>query len=321
MSVTVKAAWITGACVLGGAIVTGLFMLASSNGGGNITNDGSGTQIVGDQNEISVSNPVPKKKAYIPLLEGTDIHLGDNVYPSSFGLSYNPLTQGIYPQPNNGVVFFDKSDGSFKADGLGLTRIGQYLVDAISETVLDHDYRGYKHTFAVNPGDPLFESITAKYKSTSQLSFVGPTALVAGEEFEGNFYSRYAAVGFAKSFSVVSKMENSGLDAQSGNFEVKILLKSYHGGIREGQSENFFLQINEHLVVVPSRTRAMRDPAEVSIRIPLTALNLDRPNYLFIYVLPWVEAGPEFKLEGVTVPTVHFRDVGIISLGVVIHEV
>lgn len=320
-SVTIRAAWITGSFAVVAAIVAGLFLLVSSDERPNITNQGSGQQIVGNNNQISVQNPIPKKKGYLSVLEGTDIHLGDNVYPNTFGISYNPLTQDIYPQPLDGVIYFDKEEMSFKPDKAGPTQIGQYLVNQISSKVTGLDYSAYRHTYAVNPGDPQFESLTKKFQGSSQLIYLGPTALIASSKLKGNFYNRYASVGFAKSFSLVSTLQNSGIKENQQNLRVSIVIKSYHGGIREGQKENFILQVNEFSVEVPSRTRAMRNPAEVAINVPVNSLYFDRPNYLFVYVLPWVEAGPILEIEGRQVPPAHFRDVGIIKLGLFIEEV
>lgn len=320
-SVTIRAAWITGGLAVVAAIVTGLFLLGTTGSGTNISNQGSGQQIIGDNNQISVQNPPSKKKSYLTLLQETNVHLGDNVYPDTFGTSYNPLTQDIYPQPVNGVIYFDKKDKTFKSDEAGPTRIGQYLVDHLSTKILEIDYSSYLHTFAVNPEETQYEALTEKFKGSDSIVYLGPTALIASSELEGNFYHRYAAVGFAKSFSVVSAIQNIGIDENQTNLKVSIVIKSYHGGIRAGQNENFVLQVNDFSTNIPSATRAMRDPAEVVIDIPRNAINFDRPNYLFVYVLPWVEVGPIMHFEGRSIQPAHFRDVGIIKLGLFIEEV
>ncbi len=320
-NVAIRAAWIVGGLAVVAAIVTGLFLLISSGGKANISNQGSGQQIVGNNNRISVENPLPKKKGYLSLLQETDVHLGDNVYPNTFGTSYNPLTQDIYPQPAKGVVYFDKKDKTFKSDEAGPTRIGQYLVSKISPQIIDLDYSAYLHTFAVNPGDTQYKTLTEKFQGSEQIIYLGPTALIASSELDGNFYNRYAAVGFAKSFSVVSILQNSGINDNQTNLRVTVVIKSYHGGIRAGQSENFVLQINDFSVNIPSKTRAMRDPTEVAIDIPLASIYFDRPNHLFVYVLPWIETGPILELEGKRLPPAHFRDIGIIKVGLFIEEV
>ena len=320
-SVTIRAAWISGGLAVVAAIVTGLFLLSTSGDGINISNQGSGQQIVGDNNQISIQNPLPKKKGYLSLLQETDVHLGDNVYPDTFGTSYNPLTQDIYPQPVNGVVYFDKKDRTFKSDEAGPTRIGQYLVNQISSQILELDYSAYLYTFAVNLGEPQYEMLTKKFQESAQITYLGPTALIASNDLEGNFYNRYAAVGFVKSFSVVSTLQNAGINERQKNLRAAIVIKSYHGGIRAGQSENYVIQLNDFSANIPSKTRAMRDPAEVAIVIPLNSIYFDRPNYLFVYVLPWVETGPLLEAEGKQLQPVHFRDVGIIKLGLFIEEV
>ena len=319
--VTRRAAWITGGLAIVAAIVTGLFLFVTSAGGTNISNQGSGQQIVGNNNQISVQNSLPKKKGYLTLLQETDVHLGDNIYPDTFGTSYNLLTQDIYPQPVNGLVYFDKKEKTFISDEAGPTRIGQSLVDQLSSQIMKLDYSAYLHTLAVNPKEPHYEMLTEKFKGSAKIIYLGPTALIASSELEGNFYTRYAAVGFAKSFSVVSTIENAGIDEKQTNLKVSIVIKSYHGGIRAGQSENFVLQVNDFSTNIPSLTRAMRDPAEVAIDIPLNSIYFDRPNYLFVYVLPWVEAGPILEIEGRRIQPVHFRDVTIIKLGLFIEEV
>ena len=101
-SVTIKAAWISGGFVLVGALIGGIFLLFSSKPEPTVSNIGSGQQIVGNNNTLTVNNPSQHRSAYLDLLENTDIHLGDNVYPDNFGVSYNPLTQDIYPQPVKG---------------------------------------------------------------------------------------------------------------------------------------------------------------------------------------------------------------------------
>jgi hypothetical protein len=320
-NVKIRVAWIMGGLTVVAAVVAGLFALITTGGGSNIVNQGSGQQIVGNNNQITVKNSLPKKKGYLSILENTDVHLGDNVYPDAFGTSYNPLTQDIYPQPASGVLYFDKKTKTFKSGDAGPTRIGQYLVNNISSQILQFDYSAYQHTFAVNPGDPQYKVLTEKFKGSSQITYLGPTALIASIDLKGNYYNRYAAVGFAKSFSVVSTIKNAGIDERHDNLKVTIIIKTYHGGIRAGQNENFVLQVNDFSVTIPSKTNAMRDPAEVPIEIPIKAIYLDRPNYLFVYVLPWLEAGPILDLEGKHIRPAHFRDVGIINLGLIIEEV
>lgn len=320
-SVTIRAAWITGSFAIVAAIVAGIFLLIKPDNRPNITNKGSGQQIVGDNNIISVNTPITPKKAYLSILDETDIHLGDNIYPDTFGVSYNPLTHNIYPQPLDGVVYFDKKEKTFLPDKAGPTQIGQYLVNKISPQIMNIDFTSYLYTYAVNKGDIQYQSLIKKYAGSNQIAHLGPTALIASTDFKGNFYHRYAAVGFAKSFSLVSSLQHSGITQKQNNLNATIVIKSYHGGIRPGQKENFFLQVNEYFTEIPSRTRSMRLPAESSIDVPIKYLYFDRPNYIFVYVLPWVEAGPVLKLGQKRIHPAHFRDIGIINMGIYIKEV
>lgn len=303
------------------AIIGGIFLLLSSKPDPTISNIGSGQQIIGDKNILMVNNPPQSKTAYLDLLENTDIHLGDNVYPNRFGVSYNPLTQDIYPQPVKGVVFLDKETGKFISDDSGPTQIGQYLVNKMKSQISNIDFSAYKYVLALNPGDSNFIELTKAHKGYESLVFLGPTALIADENQIGNFYNRFAAVGYTQSFSLVSSCRNSGIDPSASNLKVSVIIKSYHGGIRPGQSENFRIGINEFESTIPSVSEAMRDPVEVEIPIPPDAIHFDKSNYLFIYVLPWIETGPVLKGKTPTVGPAHFRDIGIISIGVSVHGV
>ena len=60
-SVTIRAAWITGSFAIVAAIVAGIFLLIKPDNRPNITNKGSGQQIVGDNNIISVNTPITPK--------------------------------------------------------------------------------------------------------------------------------------------------------------------------------------------------------------------------------------------------------------------
>ena len=269
---------------------------------------------------LSILPPEHKKKGYLSIISETDIHLGDNIYPDIYGVSYNPLTQDIYPQLVNGIIFFDKKSKTFKSDNSGPTRIGQDLVNKISNKIIELDYSSYLYIFATNPGDTEYENLTKKFKESKQLFYLGPTALIASTDLKGNFYNRYVAIAFVKAFSIISTLQNAQIDENQDNLKATIIIKSYHGGIRQGQSENFILKINDYETTIPSKTRAMRDPVEVSIDIPLSVLHFDRPNYLSVYVLPWVEDAPVLKINNKDITPVHFRDVGIIKLGLSIQE-
>lgn len=287
-----KAAWIAGGFVLAGSVIGGIFLLLSNKPTPTISNTGSGQQIVGNQNTLTLNNPLPPKLAYLDILKNTDLHLGDNVYPNSFGVSYNPMTQDIYPQPVNGVIFFNKETNKFISDDSGPTQIGQYLVNKIEPLIRDIDFSAYKYVTALNPEDSDYSEVTKKHKGSKSLVFLGPTALIADSTQTGNFYNRFAAVGYVQAFSLVSLCKNAGIDPSANNIQVSVIIKSYHGGIRKGQTENFHIMVNDFESVVPSASSSMRDPSEVEISIPKRSVYFDKSNYLFIYVLPWIENGP-----------------------------
>ena len=177
MSVAIRAAWIGAGAAVFAAIIAG--GLAFFTGKGDTTYNNSGQQVVGDGGTITINNPTPKKIATIELLSGTDVHLGDNVYPDTLGRSYNPLTQDIYPQPVEGILFFDKDSGGFIADKKGATQIGVAFSESLKRIYSNYDFSSYKHVFATNPGDKYFEELTARFKGSDKLVFLGPTALVA----------------------------------------------------------------------------------------------------------------------------------------------
>ncbi|BCS96652.1 hypothetical protein DSLASN_22840 [Desulfoluna limicola] len=325
-SPTIIAAWISGIFVLIAAVIGGAFLLTSQQENTkpasiNATNSGSGQQVVGNHNQINVQMEKAKKRAVKQLLDGTDIHLGDNIYPGSYGTSYNPLTQDIYPQPCKGVIFFDKQEMEYKSDASGVTQIGQMLVDFLLPKINNFDYSSYLHVYACNPGDVNYDKLTKEHKGKDSLIFLGPTALVANPNLNGNFYRRYSAVGYAKSFNLSSAVLNAGINPSVSDLNIEVLIKAYHGGIRKGQSENFHIILNDFSSVIPSANRAMRDPAEIRISVPVKSIHFDRPNYLFLYVLPWVESGPVYTESGKKIFPTHFRDVGIINLSVHINEV
>lgn len=314
----VKGAWIGAGAVIAAAVIGGIFHFLGKPALPTITN-GNGQVVVGDHNVVQ-NMPAPKKRAFVDLLDNVDMHLGDNVYPDAFGVAYNPLTQDIYPQAVQGVIYFDKKEKIFLADKGGPTRIGQYLVNKLQRQLSPFDYSAYRFVFAIKDSDPNFERIVAPYRDTDRMVDIGGMTLLATKVGDGNYYHRFAAVGYARSFSLLSALTNSGMDPASKRIRVKVILKMYHGGIRPGQSENFVLMINEYQTTIPSKSYAMRDPQEIVLDIPISAVQLDRSNYLFLYVLPWEEAKPALSIDGKKIRPVHFRDVGVISLGVEVEE-
>ena len=314
------AAWLGAGAIVLAPLIAGLFTLFTQGGIPNIFNK-KGQVVIGDGNTVTVNMSEPKKRAQIDLLKDVDMHLGDNIYPGDFGLSYNPLTQDIYPQNIDGLIFFDKQENVFLTDKRSRTQIGVYLAKALREKISQFDYSAYQFVFAVENDDPEYQQIVAPYLGSDRMVDIGRMTLLAVDEEHGNFYRRYAAVGFAKSFSLLSAMSNVGIDPLSDRVEVKVILNTYHGGIRPGQSENFVLKVNDYEAIVSSKTPSMRDPQEVVIDIPVSALKLDRSNYLFLYVLPWEEELPVYTKGEKPVKPVHFRDVGVISLQVAVEEV
>ncbi len=317
MSVTIKAAWIGGGAVVLAAFISGGFALFSSKQESTYNN--SGQQIVGDYGTININLQRAHRVATIEFLTETDVHLGDNVYPDALGTSYNPLTQDIYPQPIEGVLFFDKETNDFISDKKGLTKIGVAFAESLKRIYSDYDFSSYKYVHAANPGDNEYAAITTRFRDSDSLFFLGPTALAASPDLSGNFYSRYAAVGYAVTFDIKGAVLKAGIDA-SRPLEFKVIMKVYHGGIRKGQKENFKLQVNGYSTDVPSKTRAMRDPRLIELSIPSEYISMDGNNHLFLYVLPWEEKRPVLHMNGKSIRPVHFRDVGIIDLGLVIKE-
>jgi len=254
-SVTIKAAWIMGISAIITAVIGGVFLLISNQPDVSISNNGTGTQVLGNVGTIN-NNTKQSKSAYLDLLEETDIHLGDNVYPDEYGVSYNPLTQDIYPQPLKGVVFFDKETNNFLADGSGQTQIGQYLVNKIESYIVGIDFSSYKHIIAINSKDSKYTELINNHKDSNSIVYLGPTVLIADINQTGNYYNRFAAVGFTQSFDLTSLCRNAGISRESRDLKVSVIIKSYHGGIRTGQSENFYLILNNFESKIPSITTA-----------------------------------------------------------------
>jgi hypothetical protein len=79
--------------------------------------------------------------AVVELLEnGTDLHLGDNVYPSEYGYSYNPLNQAVYQQGISGIIYYDKETREFLPDKGKPTIVGQALVDFLAGKIGKLDF-------------------------------------------------------------------------------------------------------------------------------------------------------------------------------------
>lgn len=319
-SETIQAAWIVGWFGIAAAILSGIFVLISKENDG-VTNPVvvSGQQFIGDGNIVTIEQIDSKKIVSIDLLEESDIHLGDNIYPERYGVSYNPMTMDIYPQPVTGVIFFDKANNVFLSDDTGPTQIGASLAALLDDYFQGIDFSAYEYVYAINSFDENYTELIGSYEGTPSLVNLGPTSLIADMELGGNYYRRYAAVGFTKSFSVVSALRNGGFQDGS-SVEASIILNTYHGGLRAGQEENFFVRVNEFESIIPSATEAMRDPAEIEISIPIEHLNLNSSNHLYMYVLPWIEDGPRLSGDPKANGPAHFRDVGIIDIEIVLYE-
>jgi len=249
------------------------------------------------------------------------LHLGDNVYPDKYGYAYNPLNQSVYPQNIKGIVYYDKQSKSFLSDKGKPTIIGQALVDFMHDKLAKLDFSSWKWVKAFSPNDNEYNVYLNTPSNASYVFMLGPTALVAKNKNWGNFYERYAAIGFVRSVNLLAECERQGIDLEnSENISVKIILHCYHGGIRDGQSENFFIQFNGFSAVIPSKTRRMRDPQEITINIPIEKVKLNRENVFYVYVLPWIEEKPQLRQNGQIKKPIHFRDIGITHIEIKIEE-
>ena len=264
-----------------------------------------------------------KKVAIVDVLDDVDLHLGDNVYPNRYGYSHNPLHADIYKQGVRGIIYFDKENQTFLSDDDRPTMVGQALVDFHYNLYGTNDFSCYKWVKAYQPDDPEYNGLVKTVDTNPCRVLVGSTLLTSEQDAcaDNFFYERYAAIGIAKSLNFLSACEKEGIDLSNPNkIRTTVLITCYHGGIREGQSENFELVFNDFRTTIPSKTRRMRDPQEVSIKIPSQYVYLDRENTFFLYVLPWLEKGPVKVENGITKEPRHFRDVGIIHLAIKLEE-
>ncbi len=196
-----RGVWIGAIAVVLAAFIGGMFMLLTRSDVPSISN-ARGPVVIGDNNVTIQELSTQKIRAFVDLLDEVDMHLGDNVYPDAYGVSYNPLTQDIYPQVVQGLVYFDKENKTYLADKSGPTRIGKFLADKLRPQLSEHDYSAYQFVFAVKNDDPDYERLTDRYRGEDGLIDIGGMTLVADGEMPGNFYRRYAAVGFAKNLLI-----------------------------------------------------------------------------------------------------------------------
>ena len=325
-----RSAWIGFLGAVIAALIGGFFMLYSNKYSPSSTqkievkNSNQVPITIGNQNKISIENKIinkQKKIAIIDVIKDKELHLGDNVYPSTYGFSYNPLQQDIYPQRIKNIIYFDKKKNNFLSDRDGQTIVGQFLVNHLRNLIKGIDFSCYWWVHAFNPGDPEYVTYLNEVNNNLSIQMLGSTILVAKSKKWGNFYERYAAVGIARKINCISELERAGINPKNKRkIKVYIILRFYHGGIREGQSENFILQLNDFVKVIPSVSRHMRDPEEISIEVPVDKFFLDRGNILFLYVLPWIEEKPQLIIDGKIKKPAHFRDVGVTILQIKIEE-
>ncbi|AEH45140.1 hypothetical protein Thein_1272 [Thermodesulfatator indicus DSM 15286] len=322
-------AWIGFAGAIIAALIGGLFMLYTKNGSSNsisikVKNSKQTPIAIGNQNQISIENKIinkAKKIAIIDVIKDKELHLGDNVYPSTYGVSYNPLQQDIYPQGVRGIIYYDKKNKVFLSDSDRPTILGQLLVNFIEQRIRKIDFSCYWWVHAFNVENKEYKDLIKKAKNDPSVYMLGSTILVAKNRHWGNFYERYAAVGIARKINFVSELERAGINPKNKEkLKLRIILRAYHGGIRKGQPENFVVQINNFVQVIPSISRYMRDPEEISLEIPIDEVYFDKGNVLFLYVLPWVEERPQLILDGKVKKPAHFRDVGVTLLQIKIYE-
>lgn len=257
------------------------------------------------------TNPLrnQKRTAIVSLVEAEDVHLGDNVFPERWGFSHNPLNIAVYPQPARGLVFFDKENSEFLAGQDGPTQIGQVFVSSYRSFLKDMDFTAYKYVSAYYEDRGPAPSDLKKGQIVVRL---GKTLLYANTHNQGNFYERYAAVGFIRSLDFAIPLAKAGIEFKEDALgDVEFLLECYHGGLRPAKPQNFALFLNGKSHEIKTMSHNMREKEDIRIPIPLGDLSFKHQNIAGLYVLPWQETAPKSPTTGRG--PVHFRDVGVVS--------
>lgn len=176
---------------------------------------------------------------------------------------------------------------------------------------------------AHEPNDVGYERLFNEAAKSPYHVLVGPTVVTSEPDSreDNYFYDRYAAIGIGRSLNFLSECEAKGIDvSKPEKIRTTVLITCYHGGIRPGQTENFEVIFNGFRKVIPSKTKRMRDPQDISIEVPSEHVRLHRENLFFLHVLPWTEAEPIRNTNGAIQKTRHFRDVGITYLSIKLEE-
>ncbi len=257
---------------------------------------------------------VQKKIAIVPVIDNEDIHLGDNVYPNNWGYSHNPLNMAVYPQNANGLIYYNKETDRFLAGPDKQTLIGQFFVRRVSDQIQSFDFSGYKYVSSFYEERPYPKALKEYLKINAEDRYVkiGPTFLYTNRNNRGNFYEQYAAISLVKAVDFTMPLAKAGIDFIRGSIEkVDLFVECYHGGIRPGQNNNFFLFLNNSIHQLTTKSQNMREKEVLSTEIPIDNLNFSNENIVGFYVLPWQEKRP--KSFHTNKGPSHFRDVGIIN--------
>ncbi|PLX66681.1 MAG: hypothetical protein C0602_11480 [Denitrovibrio sp.] len=308
-----KIALIGAAAVIIAAVVTGIFSLSNYNKEIVTINGDNNTYAEGN----IVYNYVQEDKAVsLSLLESTEVHLGDNIFPGIAGTNYNPDNLDIFPQEEKGIIYFDKENNSFKGDKSVNTQVVYKWISEYSKIIEGLDFSAYKYVQTISANDKDFNEKYSKYSENS-IELSPGNFLISSSELKGNFYRQYAAIALFKTFSLGSILAKNGISPDD-KLKVKILIDTFHGGLRPGQSENYYFQINDYVSLIPSKTYSMRDKQVSEFNIPIESINFDKSNSFCIFVLPWIEDNPRTTISNEVIKPVHFRDVGITNIELII---
>lgn len=261
------------------------------------------------------------RAAMTEIFSDHEIHLGDNIYPENWGYYSNPLNQTIYKQGIPGLVYFDKDNGSFHPDESGATHVGQRLVTRTNNLIQGIDFSAHRTVRAFQGEGSVPEVLKAYVERNENHRFIrlgrSPTVLFYDESQPGDFYERYAAIGWASAFSVEPDLLKAGIELSQNDIkECTLLIECYHGGRRPGQKQNFVVRINDWEQHVNARSENLREKEVVRINVPIQNLRLDEMNEFMVFVLPWIEERP--RRDSASPGPAHFRDVVISRIQLVV---
>lgn len=257
----------------------------------------------------------------VPYIESEDIHLGDNVYPDSWGTNHNPLHSEIYDQSAKGLIYFDKESLKFFAGRDQPTRIVAAFARRYAPRIEGLDFSAFRFVSAYEPGAPVPATLRQYVDAhqSDRFAEVGPTILYTNSDDSGGFYERYAALGVCRAVDFTIPLAKAGLKFSAPTIsKVEFLIEAYHGGIRVGQPAAFELTVNQKSISIQTRSSDMRSKETITLTVPLDALKFDTENVVSVSVLPWEESGP--KSLRTNKGPVHFRDVGIVNAYFQVYE-